>query len=387
MWIRRIIWIILIFFSLVLYIFVNSPATLSVFIALLIIPAVSFLLLKIASAGIELVHEMPKQASKGVDIESIIALRNKSLFPVSNARVSVEGRNIRTGDKKELCFDSGMIGKKESRHKYAFNSRHCGKIEITTKKIQIKDMLGMFMTQKELPGGGAVTVYPDRFFVNVSLTNSASALLEGDKYSRTRTGNDSSETMGIKEYVMGDPVKNMHWKLSAKTDKLLVKEYGQPIVDQVCLLLDMSVSGEKKAEEVDVIADVFVSITDAMIENGVEPDVGWQDPESGTLNIRQVRSEEELSPVLEEMMGMSVKQNGISISESAILNRDRLSFAHVVAVGVSPELDMTQISNGARATLILPETETIKYGQQRDGTGILTFNCKDYKKELNNIEI
>lgn len=387
MWIRRIIWIVMIVFSLILYIFLNSPATLTVFITLLLIPAVSFVLMKLSSGRLEVSPEIPGKAAKGSDVETVIALKNNSLFPVSNARVSVEGRNVRTGDSSRISFDSGVIGRKELKKSCVFNSKHCGRLEINTKKLQIKDMLGMFKTEKELDKGGVVTVYPERFYVNVNLSNSASALLEGDKYSRTQIGNDSAETMGIKEYVPGDPVKNMHWKLSAKTDKLLIKEYGQPIVDQVCLLLDMSVTGDRKPDEIDLIADVFTSIADAMLENDYEPEIGWQDPESGVLNLRQVRSEDELTPVLGEMLGVPVKEGGISISEAVAMQSERLGFAHVVAVGVSPELDMAHISNGARATLILPDTQTVSYGLQKDGTGIIAFNSRDYKKELENIEI
>jgi hypothetical protein len=28
----------------------------------------------------------------------------------------------------------------------------------------------------------------------------------------------------VRDYVVGDPIKNIHWKLSAKRDKILVKE-------------------------------------------------------------------------------------------------------------------------------------------------------------------
>ena len=53
-------------------------------------------------------------------------------------------------------------------------------------------------------------------------------MLESDRSADSRRGNDPGEVRAIREYVPGDPVRNIHWKLSEKTDKLLVKGARQP---------------------------------------------------------------------------------------------------------------------------------------------------------------
>ena len=387
MWLRRIIWIIMIFISLILYIFSNSPATLTVFVALLVIPAVSFVMLRIFSGKTEFKIEAPRSATKNADVILNCSVKNNGIFPLIGANVTLNGRNVRTGDQSSIYLDAGVVGKKAAEVACVFRSARCGRIELEAGRLQVKDFLGMFKKEQKLDGSSTFTIYPERFAVDVSLSNSASAFSEGDKYSKTQVGNDSSETMGIKEYVPGEPVKNIHWKLSAKTDKLLVREFGQPVIDQVCILLDMSVSERAKAEEIDAVAEVFASVADGLIASDTEPKAGWQDPESGVLNIRSVASAEELGSVLGEMMGVPVKKKGVSISEAIESGREKLGFAHVVAVGVSPELNMAQISNGASATLILPDTGSAGYGLQKDGTSIIVFNMENYRDELAHIEL
>jgi len=50
---------------------------------------------------------------------------------------------------------------------------------------------------------------------------------------------DPTRIYGIREYVPGDPIKSIHWKVSAKTGKLQVKTYEPATVLGATLALDM----------------------------------------------------------------------------------------------------------------------------------------------------
>jgi uncharacterized protein (DUF58 family) len=50
---------------------------------------------------------------------------------------------------------------------------------------------------------------------------------------------DPTRIYGIREYVPGDPIKSIHWKVSAKTNKLQVKTYEPATVLGATLALDM----------------------------------------------------------------------------------------------------------------------------------------------------
>ena len=61
-----------------------------------------------------------------------------------------------------------------------------------------------------------------------------------------RIGMDSQEIFDTRYYRQGDLLKNIHWKLSAKADDLLVKEFSMPADQSVEIYLDM---GELEAEQ------------------------------------------------------------------------------------------------------------------------------------------
>jgi uncharacterized protein (DUF58 family) len=52
------------------------------------------------------------------------------------------------------------------------------------------------------------------------------AMPESDMEAARTRGAVSGDMIDIKEYLPGDPVRNIHWKLSEKTGKTLVKVLG-----------------------------------------------------------------------------------------------------------------------------------------------------------------
>ena len=51
-------------------------------------------------------------------------------------------------------------------------------------------------------------------------------------------GNDFSEIYSLRGYEPGDDVKRIHWKLTEKTDEVLVREGSRPQEDEVLLYWD-----------------------------------------------------------------------------------------------------------------------------------------------------
>ena len=62
---------------------------------------------------------------------------------------------------------------------------------------------------------------------------------------QNRKGNDPSEMFDIREYVPGDDIRSIHWKLSGKTDQLILRESSEPSHYNMVLLPDF---GRKTGE-------------------------------------------------------------------------------------------------------------------------------------------
>lgn len=61
---------------------------------------------------------------------------------------------------------------------------------------------------------------------------------EADVYDDFHPGDDPSEIFGVREFRAGDKMQSIHWKLSAKSDDLLVRENSQPKACPLVFLLE-----------------------------------------------------------------------------------------------------------------------------------------------------
>ena len=94
-----------------------------------------------------------------------------------------------------------------------------------------------------------VTVLPDTFPVSVHVTMPEVQSPESDTSSPDRRGSDLTEPFRLREYAPGDSLRQIHWKLSQKTDSLMVRELGLPVAEEVLLLLDTSTTGKEDAAD------------------------------------------------------------------------------------------------------------------------------------------
>ena len=75
----------------------------------------------------------------------------------------------------------------------------------------------------------AMTVQPKGFVQSVYVSPDANCPDDSENYAPDRTGYDLAEVYALREYAPGDSLRQMHWKLSSKLDKLVVREPSLPV--------------------------------------------------------------------------------------------------------------------------------------------------------------
>ena len=76
-----------------------------------------------------------------------------------------------------------------------------------------------------------------------------------------KKGSDYSETFQLREYVPGDSIKQIHWKLSEKLDKLVVREASLPVQKSTLVFWDKYAENGFSPEEADAMAEVATEST------------------------------------------------------------------------------------------------------------------------------
>jgi hypothetical protein len=112
---------------------------------------------------------------------------------------------------------------------------HCAMLTCRVKKAKIYDYLGLFSLPMRLPDAQSVTVWPN----TVPMKQIPGLERYLSRAWRPKRGGGFAENHELRLYRPGDSVQQIHWKLSAKTGKLILREPMEPEQGRVLLQLDL----------------------------------------------------------------------------------------------------------------------------------------------------
>jgi len=125
---------------------------------------------------------------------------------------------------------------------------------VETPAVRQRDSLGLVCTRVDTGGRAEAVVYPRRY----AIASTGAAGLFADEASAERQEFDR-----LREYVAGDPLRNVHWKSSAKHDEFLVMEFSPSRRDE-----SMTVAASATDDNADAMASAAASVADLAFEAG-----------------------------------------------------------------------------------------------------------------------
>ena len=183
-------------------------------IAVLMVPVLSLIACIIASSAIKFDSRSPSASQVGEENFIEVSIEGfASYFSFTRIKMTVLDRMVGSSRKETFrIHDTGVL-------KVPVDTEHCGSYEYKLIKLQVYDLLGFFHIGKRIGRTYEILVKPVPSIPDI-MPNTY-----GFKAKNLRKSNQPiSEIYDIRDYQPGDPVKSIHWKMSAKKDKLLVKE-------------------------------------------------------------------------------------------------------------------------------------------------------------------
>lgn len=169
-----------------------------------------------------------------VRVRSLIQCSGYYPFSKITARYGI--MNTQEG-KKHYLQDSYSAFHGQNEYGFDINLSFCGIYRVTCEEIWVYDCFGLFAKKPaELPSAD-ILVLPER--INEQFPMEKETLFsKEDIYSDPNAGQDVSEIKELREYREGDVLSKVHWKLSTKSEDLIVKEYAR--LAGVCLAVACS---------------------------------------------------------------------------------------------------------------------------------------------------
>ncbi len=112
-----------------------------------------------------------------------------------------------------------------------------GEFELGPIEVVSGDPLGIFQRSQHIDKVTRLLVYPSVFDLRtVPLKNT---YLPSGEVLRNRTQHITTNAAGVREYVSGDSLNRIHWRLSQKRNQLIVKEFEIDPTSEFWIVLDL----------------------------------------------------------------------------------------------------------------------------------------------------
>lgn len=159
-------------------------------------------------------------------------------------------------------------------------------------------------------------VYPRPVKIQVERSKETVGSPREDGVIQNRRGSDPSEMFDIREYIPGDDIRSIHWKLSCKTDDLILRQASEPSHYDVVLLLDIGLmkNGKRLSEKLlnEAVANA-VSIAEQLIKQGIKFCMAI--PTDMGIQMSEIRTEQEFRRALPKWLSTPIQQeNGSGLS-------------------------------------------------------------------------
>ncbi len=233
------------------------------------------------------------------------------IFPQGDFQVAEEGETLKLPFAVENCgafsipFLKIRIGrewqvirnlKKGKTHTVLihYEAVNCGKHEVKVKKVVTTDASGMFRIRvwKFQAVPAEIHVVPRAYPMYAEISRAVRLFVtEGDEYAKDRGGDDTTEVFDVHEYQPGDRIAQIHWKLSARTEELYMKEYSFPLGAAVVLLLDKG-KAKLDGKGSNLFLNLAASAGHAVMEESCRYYAVWKEKESQCFKRYLVKDEE-----------------------------------------------------------------------------------------------
>lgn len=234
-------------------------------------------------------------ASRSVHVELVCHNRMFDTHETKNLMLSLEDKN--------------------NVYEIPFSAEQCGEITVRCQGAYVLDLMGLFRVPITSFGAMATVIYPRRVQMQVEMSRDTYGRPKEEGKIQNRKGNDPSEMFNIREYVPGDDIRSIHWKLSSKTDTLILREASDPSHYSLAVLIDFGLERAGDPIPSDTL-NTAIAYSVGIMEKLVRQNVVFciMVPTKTGLRTYEIREQRDLHQFFAMWFGISMqKQAGIAL--------------------------------------------------------------------------
>lgn len=245
------------------------------------------------------------RVGKGAEFPFYIRIKNPRRFLGFSADLTYTWGNVFTEffqEKKEHLWLAPVKG---CEIKQALTSQHAGRIETKITSFIVYDLFHLFYLQGCTARNSGVVAYPTSVLAPDEEIYSCVEGFPKEDESKQR-GTEYNPDYEIREYIPGDELKNIHWKLTAKQNRLMVRERLKSGKQKINVLLPLT-NGKQENDE---LMDALYYLGQLFLEKEYPVQLYWAGTGKELLS-RYIAELGELEAVLGQILsGSGMRQPG-----------------------------------------------------------------------------
>ena len=307
-----------------------------------------------------------------------VTFRNPTFLPLLRASCMVRAENQLNREELSQQIRTCVFPMGERRSELCINSNYCGRIRVHVEKVKLYDCFGLIGIPCKTRAAGHMTVQPETFTPALRLVPNPGSADDSDTYSQERAGFDMTETYQIREYVPGDSPKQIHWKLTNKLDRVVVKDPGLPITRNVLVLWERT--GETNDPAViDAQAEVVISLCRSLTDQGIQFTLAWNDTDRNLLIRHFLKDMDDLVAVMPRLLRAAGSEKGVSGAELLVQTGGDSLCGHMIYIAREPQGAVLELQRYGHVTMLLCGETPMD--------GAVRFDPWEYPQQLAQIEI
>ena len=356
----------------------GSGVALALAVLLILMPVATIPVSMFLKKKLEIQLEAALSLRKGDEASITVKMSNPTVFAALRVRCDVVVQNQLNRETLKQHILTWAGPKKTQKCSLRIASEYCGRLRVWVPQVVLYDCFGIFGIRCKCNAVTHMTVQAETFEPNVVLVPNPSSTDDSESYSQERSGADLTETFQLREYVPGDSPRQIHWKLTNKFDKLIVRDPGLPISKNVLVFWERT--GEtNNPERIDAQAEVIISLCRSLVDMGIQFTVGWIDTDRNLCITHRIREMDEFVGIIPRLLRATGAKEGMSGAGLLIQTRPEELCAHMVYIAETPQSDVMEMQRYGHVTMLLCGDTALD--------GAVFFNETDYIKQLTEIEI
>lgn len=212
----------------------------------------------------------------------VIRIKNRTIFMIPSIELSLYDASGALGS--DLLKETFSLGPKEAKTiTIPVVPGHIGTFKCGVSGMVIRGLLGIVSWKSSVDEAALLTVLPRIYDIENFIELAGGG---GQTSSQSRDMKGSTESAGVREYIAGDTMKDIHWKLSASGRGLMTKLREGSSAGNMDIVLDLDGPASTFGRSRDVLIEAAMSLMNFGESHGMRARSIYRD-ESGSVCARE----------------------------------------------------------------------------------------------------